>query len=305
MIYAILKPFIRIALFFFCRKIYVHNKKALNANGPILITANHPNSFLDAIIIGAFFNKPVHFLARGDAFKKPIHRFLLQLLNLIPIYRLSEGKEHLHLNEYAFKESQKILNKGGIVLIFIEGICLLTNQLQPFKKGAARIALDYQGKKSLHILPVGIAYDQFNAWGKTVQIVLGKQVEASSLFPLNMRAKNINFFNEQIKPLLEPLIITPSTADPKLNRWMIFLSHLGIILHLPLFKIIQSLVKSKTENTVFYDSVLFGVLLLSYPLYLLLIGLFFYWLIGIATYLVVCLFVLSARTIVLCKNSYE
>jgi hypothetical protein len=152
---------------------------------------------------------------------------------------------------------------------------------------------------------VGIAYDQFNAWGKTVQIVLGKQVEANSLFPLNTRAKNMIFFNQQIKQQLEPLIIPPSTADPKVKRWMIFLSHLGIILHLPLFKIIQPIVKSKTANTVYYDSVLFGVLLFSYPLYLLLIGLFFYWLIGIATYLVVCLFVLSSRTIVLSKNSNE
>lgn len=305
MIYGLLKPLIRLALFFFCRKIYVHNQREFNVIGPVLITANHPNSFLDAIIIGAFFNKPVHFLARGDAFKKAIHRFLLKKLNMIPIYRLSEGRDHLYLNEYAFKESQKILNKGGIVLIFIEGICLLTNQLQPFKKGAARIALEYQGKKSLHILPVGIAYDHFNAWGKTVQIVAGKQVEASSLFPLNMRAKNINFFNQQIKQLLEPLIILPKTAEPKVKRWMIFLSNLGMILHQPLYNIIHPFVKLKTRNTVFYDSVLFGVLFISYPIYLLLIGLIFYGLIGIATYLVIGLFVLSARTIVLYKNPYE
>ncbi len=99
MVYPILKIFVRLALKIFCAEIIVHNERALNTKGPLLITANHPNSFFDAIIIGAMFKHPVHFLARGDAFKKPWHNTLLKLLNMIPIYRLSEGKENLHLNE--------------------------------------------------------------------------------------------------------------------------------------------------------------------------------------------------------------
>ena len=101
---------------------------------------------------------------------------------MIPIYRLSEGKENLVNNNYAFAASKKILENKGIVLIFIEGICLLTNQLQPFKKGAARIALDYQGQNALQILPIGIAYDRFNAWGKTVHVALGNPILAKQLF---------------------------------------------------------------------------------------------------------------------------
>lgn len=305
MIYAILKPLIKVALFFFCRKIYVDHKKVFNSESPTLIIANHPNSFLDAIIIAAYINKPIHFLARGDVFNKPFHRFLLQFLNMIPVYRISEGKEYLHLNEYAFKESQKVLNRGGIVLIFIEGICLLTNQLQVFKKGAARIALEYNGEKPLHILPLGIAYDRFKVWGKTVQIVMGNKVEVNALLPFNARSKNMVFFNRQIRQLLEPLIIPPVKAPPNTKIWIILLSNLGIILHLPLYKMIQPLVKRKTQNTVFYDSVLFGILLFTYPLYLLLVGLLFYWSIGAPAYLVVILFFLSARTIVLYKNPHE
>ncbi len=55
------------------------------------MACNHPNSFLDAIIIGAHFKRPVHFLARGDVFKHPLSKAILIRLKVIPIYRLSEG----------------------------------------------------------------------------------------------------------------------------------------------------------------------------------------------------------------------
>ncbi len=303
MIYSILKPLIRIALFFFCRNIYIQNIQVLQLKGPILLTANHPNSFLDAIIIGAFFKHPIHFLARGDAFNKPYHRFLLSLLNMIPIYRLSEGKENLVLNNYAFAASKQILEKNGIVLIFIEGICLLTNQIQPFKKGAARIALEYEGKNPLNIVPVGVAYDDFNAWGKTVQIGLGNPILAKQLLPYADRAKNMIYFNSEVKSRLEQLVITPPFSSINLNNKPIqLLANLGIILHLPLFRFLQKQVYSKTRGTVFYDSVLFGCLFIVYPIYLFLIFILSYWLIGLPAYLVLVIFILSARTIVLCKN---
>ena len=302
MIYSILKPLIRIALFFFCRKIYIQNKSAFNLKGPLLLTANHPNSFFDAILIGAFFKQRVHFLARGDAFNKPYHRFLLSLLNMIPIYRLSEGKENLVNNNYAFAASKKILENKGIVLIFIEGICLLTNQLQPFKKGAARIALDYQGQNALQILPIGIAYDRFNAWGKTVQVALGNPILAKQLLPFADRAKNMNHFNTEIKHRLEQLIIVPSTSQTKKGKGLQLLAYLGILLHQPFFTVIQKQVKSKTNRTVFYDSVLFGSLFILYPFYLILISIIAYWFIGFSTYFILVLFIISARTIVLCKN---
>ena len=83
------------------------------------MVANHPNSFLDAIIIAAHFKEPIHFLARGDAFRKPWHNRLLRLLHMIPIYRISEGRENLHKNEYAIERSAELLQQNKIVLIFI------------------------------------------------------------------------------------------------------------------------------------------------------------------------------------------
>jgi 1-acyl-sn-glycerol-3-phosphate acyltransferase len=302
LIYSILKPLIRTALFFFCRKIYIQNRQVFKLKGPLLLTANHPNSFLDAIIIGSFFKQPIHFLARGDAFNKPYHRFLLGCLNMIPIYRLSEGKENLVLNNYAFAASKRILEKNGIVLIFIEGICLLTNQLQPFKKGAARIALDYHGKNPLNILPVGIAYDAFNTWGKTVQLALGNPILAKELLPFQDRAKNMNHFNTEIKQQLKQLVIEPTPSLIINSKTLQSIADLGILLHQPLFRFIHKRVFTKTKGTVFYDSVMFGCLFIAYPLYLILVTGLFYWYFGYPACVITVIFILSARAIVLCKN---
>jgi 1-acyl-sn-glycerol-3-phosphate acyltransferase len=89
----LLKILIQAGLWLFCNKIYLKNKQLFKTKGPLLIIANHPNSFLDALIIGSYYKRRVYFLARGDAFKKPIHRFLLESLNMIPVYRLREGKD--------------------------------------------------------------------------------------------------------------------------------------------------------------------------------------------------------------------
>lgn len=238
--------------------------------GPLLLVANHPNSFLDAIILGAQFDQPVHFLARGDAFRKPWHRTLLSLLHMVPIYRLSEGRENLHLNNYAFEKSQALLREQQIVLIFIEGICLNTHQLQPFKKGAARIALAAVKENiPVRVLPIGISYHSFSETGKRIRIETRASIDAKTLLPFQEEAQNFQYFNQEIQQELVSLIGFSSLEKKTANPFFILPSIIGHLLHIPLYRVIQNFVRKKTRNTVFYDSVLFGVLLLVYPLYLL------------------------------------
>ncbi len=274
MIYSLAKVAIRLALKIFCCKLTVTGRAALSTHGPLLITANHPNSFLDAIIIGSVFERPVHFLARGDAFKKTWHNKLLRLLNMIPVYRLSEGKENLSLNEEAFRRSKEILTGNGIVLIFIEGICVHKHELQPFKKGAARIAFESRHNAALQILPVSIAYGSFEKFGKRININFGKLLSPQLLFPFNEEAKNIRYFNGVLYEEINQRIFVPSQkiSPEKTKQYLFFLPGLaGYVLHLPLYSVIKNVIRKKTEQTVFYDSILFGALLFLYPVYLLLI----------------------------------
>lgn len=268
---------VRLALKIFCRRIRVSDPGKLEASGPLLITANHPNSFLDAVIIGAMFRREVHFLARGDAFNKPWHSKMLRLLHMIPVYRLSEGKENLFLNDDAFRRSKEILENGGVVLIFIEGICKHTHTLQPFKKGAARIAIENAALKDFRIMPLGIAYDSFTKFGKEVNLVTGEFIDVKTILPFTEEARNMRHFNETLHPRIAQLISIPTKKTSVTNNtnYLFFLPGiLGYLLHLPLYALLKNIVRKKTAQTVFYDSVLFGALLFIYPGYLFFLSIF-------------------------------
>ena len=259
--FTILKLFIRAALWLFCAEVNTKNKYLLNTSGPLLIIANHPNSFLDALIIGSRYNRRIHFLARGDVFTKKHHRFLLGLLNMIPVYRLREGKEFLHLNEYAFTASVKLLNKNEAVLIFIEGTCLNTNKLQPFKKGTARILQGCHVENNFPIIHLaGIAYNNFKGIGKRVNLCLQNFIQNTPI----ITPKDRVLFNANIFEALSSLI-DPPTQQTKINKTLLY------YLNIPLYSYIKNVVDKKTKGTVFFDSVLFAVLFFSYPLYLFLI----------------------------------
>lgn len=262
----LLKFFIRLALWLFCSDIHINNQHLLKQKGPLIIIANHPNSFLDAIIIGAQYHRRVYFLARGDAFTKAHHRFLLGLLNMIPVYRLREGKEFLHLNEFAFNKSIELLNKGEAVLIFIEGTCINSHKLQPFKKGTTRIL---EGAHKIGLYPiihmVGIGYNQLRGIGKKINLSIElmpfhKTIEsAKDRVEFNKIA--FNLLNQNIHYSNLPTIIKKTPL---------------YYLHLPYYRFIKNRADRKTKGTVFYDSVLFSLLLFTYPIYLLLIFCFLY-----------------------------
>lgn len=260
MIY-ILKQFIRAALWLFCSDINIKNKHLLNNKEPLLIIANHPNSFLDAIIIGAQYKRPINFLARGDVFTKKHHRFLLRLLNMIPVYRLREGKQYLHLNEYAFKESVRLIKKGEAVLIFIEGNCTNEHRLHPFKKGTARIVQKlYEQNISYQIHIAGIAYNQFRGIGKKVNLCISEFTFSKAV----NGAKDILDFNKSVFEKLSDNIFPP------IQKTIIYKTPLYYF-HYLYYQLIHKIVDKKTRGTVFFDSVLFSLLLFTYPLFLLII----------------------------------
>lgn len=242
----------------------------LTTKGPLLIIANHPNSFLDAIFIGAQYKRKIYFLARGDIFKNKIFGYLLRSLNMIPIYRQREGKENLYLNEFTFKETTRLISNGEAILIFIEGICLNTNTLLPFKKGTARI-IEEINKLNIHlnIHLAGISYNNFKGPKKRINLIISKYDLKHKI----ENAKDRIDFNKNIFDLLNNNIKMVKTieASKHKNAAFVFLQKLSHFLIYPFYTLIESFVNKKTKGTVFYDSVLFGILFFTFPLYLCLL----------------------------------
>ncbi len=242
------------------------------ARGPLLIVANHPDSFLDAVILGAYYPRKLHFLARGDVFRKPLYGFLLRSIGMIPIHRAREGREHLHLNEGTFQESVEVLRRGDGLLIFIEGICLLTHEIQPFKKGATRIleAAHAAGiQPMIHV--VGLGYSDFRAFGKVIHVAIESFMEPAVFDHARHRLD----FNAAVREQMVRLVRVPDEV-------VVLRKGLFYYLNRPFFRVVSDYVWSRTAGTVFYDSVLFGVLLFTYPIYLVALSALFHGLFGIS-----------------------
>jgi len=272
---------IRIALKIFCVSIKIQNKQALQQRGPLLIVANHPDSFFDALVIAANTKYPLSFLARGDVFTKPWHNFLLRALNMMPVYRQREGKEHLYKNQNSFDASVNVLKQGGILLIFIEGTCLNKNEIQPFKKGAARILQQaVAAGVTPAVLPAVITYNGFKHFGKKIFLMLGSTVQATQFFNKSAIAENAamerNNFNNYVMREMISLFKEPPSKKYKRPIYLFPIIGVAWFWHAPLFLMIKTFVAHKTKGTVFYDSVLFAVLLFAYPLYLLLLFMLLY-----------------------------
>ena len=215
MFFTLLKWYAQFAIKLYCRQIRINKPEWLQANGPLLIAANHPNSFLDGIILMTLFQNPIYTLARGDAFRKRRHDRLLRWLHLLPVYRTSEGVENLTHNYTTFAACKKVFARNGIVMIFSEGRCINEWHLRRLKKGTARLALSaWENKLPVTVVPLGFNYSPFRRWGKTVHLNFGDPLHKAAILAQPTEGRQLLQFNEQLEKELEKLVyeITPDDA---------------------------------------------------------------------------------------------
>ena len=285
MLYTLLKFPAKVALYFYCRKIIINKKDFLQSDGPLLIAANHPNSFLDAIILATIFKQPIYSLARGDVFVNGFYKTLLYSLKMLPVYRISEGAENLEHNYTTFSSCIDIFKKNGIVLIFSEGRCTNEWHLRPLKKGTARLAMNaWQQGIPLKVLPLGINYSSFRIFGKNMILNFGEIITAKDLDSNLPDGKNVNDFNFKLEQQLKNLVTEAESSDKEKLKKIFFVQQssvkkillfipaiIGWLVHAPLyFPIILSIKKRANDH---FDSIVVGSLFLLYPIYLLAITL--------------------------------
>lgn len=257
----------------------------LKEKGPLLLACNHPNSFLDSVILDVLFKEPIWSLARGDAFINPLVNRLLKSLRILPVYRTSEGVENLSENYKTFDACLEIFKKNGLVMIFSEGKCINEWHLRPLKKGTARLAMNSWEKDiPLSILPVGINYSSFSRIGKNIFINFGTVISKKDFDWKNSDGLRHQLFNEKLVAQLQPLVFEIEKANKKRQKELLEIkisrlkkivlaipAMLGWLIHAPLYLPIRKFIRSKTRYNDHSDSVMMGMLLITYPAYLLII----------------------------------
>lgn len=256
----------------------VNRPEVLQEKGPLLLACNHPNSFLDGMILATLFQQPVYALARGDAFRlRGMNRFLRKL-RLLPIYRTSEGTENLGHNYTTFDACREVFKQDGIVVIFSEGRCENEWHLRPLKKGTARLALgSWEQGIPLKVVPVALNYSSFESFGKDVHIYFGSPLDQNAIMSQHPEGKKMLRFNHELRGQLSDMVYEIDASDKKRLReifsidkkWLTYLlipAIMGWILHAPLFYAVK-LIAFRFRGSGHYDSVTTSLLLVLYPFY--------------------------------------
>jgi 1-acyl-sn-glycerol-3-phosphate acyltransferase len=156
-------------------------------DGPVLVTANHPNALVDPLVIFHTAGRPTRPLAKSPLFEQAFVGTMLRLLGGLPVYRKQDDPELMHLNERTFDAAIEALHTGGAVQIFPEGRSHSDPAMAPLRTGAARIALMAEARRGwtlgLRIQPVGLTYARKHAFRGRVLAAYGAPFDVAFLRP--------------------------------------------------------------------------------------------------------------------------
>jgi|SRR6185312_5032938 len=210
-VHPILKLMIRTTASLYFEHVNIKGLENIPEEGPVILACNHPNSFLDALIITVYYRRPIYYIARGDAFKKPFGAKVLSFLNNVPIFRKEEGM-NLSKNEETFSYCMDILKEGDTVLLFSEGICENEWYLRPLRKGTARLVYDAWTDPAisdkLKVIPVATNYSQWHGTGNITNAELLEPIEKSAVPEINEQGLFLRKLNTLIAASLSEKIVS-------------------------------------------------------------------------------------------------
>ncbi len=183
MFYQLARFIIGIALRIYYKRIDIRNIHHLQTSGPSIIISNHPNTLMDALLLGYVSRQEIYFLAKATLFNTKMKLWLLQKMHMIPINRPGEEQIEGVKNTESFAACFAKLEQGKRIVIFPEGSSYKERVLRKLKTGAARLALDlenkHNGELGIVIIPVGINYSDQERFQSTILVSVGEPILAS------------------------------------------------------------------------------------------------------------------------------
>ena len=223
MLYRILKFIIGVGIRLYYSEIRINNKMYLKSSGrPMIVVANHPNTLMDAWVIGMVCNQPIYYMAKATLFDSSFKLKLLRGLNMIPINRKGEGTIKGVDNEDSLSECYKVLAEGKTLVIFPEGTSYKERILRKLKTGTARIALETEKRNNwsldLQIVAVGLNYSQQERFRSDILIDIDKPrsvLEYKEEYENNPREASQRL-TSSIRKRLENVLVTVESQDEEL-----------------------------------------------------------------------------------------
>lgn len=182
-IYYTLRRGLKFALELYFVDIQSSGTEHVPPTGPVIFAANHPNSIMDTMLLGACTSRQVHYMARSGLFKNPVVAWVFNACGVIPVYRAQDGTD-MSQNQSSFTRAYETLEAGLSIGIFPEGKNSEERRVQKIKTGAARIALGAELRQEfalgVKIIPVGINFQDRDRFLTSVLIRFGEPIEVGA-----------------------------------------------------------------------------------------------------------------------------
>jgi len=304
LVYNLVKIWMKANLHLYFGKIKVSGLENVPKDKPVLFLPNHQSALLDVLLIAVDCNRKPWFLTRSDVFKSKTLISVFNFFQMIPIYRIRDGRESLKNNQAVFDRCSELLMKNEAILMFPEANHNLKRRVRPLSKGFTRILFNTLNKAAttdIQIVPVGINYKDAVSFPDKVALYYDTPISVKELYnpadekgsvdkikdavsnrlkKLTTHIENENTYEETIKKLdgigvdyLNPKgvnrtleNITSSEGKVKKSSASL-LKGVFMLLNFPIVLLWRTFGKPKVWEPEFMGTLRFAFSLLAYPIF--------------------------------------
>lgn len=182
-VYTILRPYVDRCIRMCYRKAEITGEENLPSDGALILTPNHCNTLMDALVMLRAHKGETVFGARADLFNKPFIARIMFFLRILPMVRQRDGLRNVLKNHETQETIVETIEHGIRFCVYPEGRHRPEKSLLPLGKGVFRAALaantEFGDRKPVYIVPVGLEYGDFFRVRSTSLVNYGQPINVT------------------------------------------------------------------------------------------------------------------------------
>lgn len=206
--YRLLKFWIKSGLYLYYGRIKISGLENIPKNEPVLFLPNHQGALMDVLLIVTDCHRKPFFLTRSDVFNRPNLKKFFAYLQMLPIYRIRDGRESLKKNQAVFDRCAELFQEKHALVIFPEANHNIKRRVRPLSKGFTRIlfnTLEKTPELEIHIIPVGMNYRSNKGFPDKVALYYGQPISAKSMYKEKGNQNAVNILKDAVSDSLKTL----------------------------------------------------------------------------------------------------
>ncbi|MDF4221691.1 lysophospholipid acyltransferase family protein [Maribacter sp. M208] len=222
--YSLVKIVVKAGLYGYHRKIKITGLENIPKDVPVMFLPNHQSALIDVLLIATDCNRKPYFLTRSDVFKGKFLKRVFSYFQMLPIYRMRDGRNTLANNDAIFNSCAQILSRGDALLLFPEANHSLKRSVRPLSKGFTRILIrtfEMYPELDVQLIPVGLNYKHAAHFPDEVAIHYGAPISAKQFYDSKDLSKTSLDIKGKVSERLKKLTVHISNEqqyDMILNR---------------------------------------------------------------------------------------